>query len=143
MPVDRLGIPDARPDNRSPGRGDSNSIGDRKGRTMGNGDEDGIGVANDPKTYHLAATQPVCMYCPAPVYTDEARKTKLQGTVMLMVLVSADGRAMDMRISKGVGAGLDERAIETVRGWRFVPARDAAKHPVATWVTIEVVFRLF
>ena len=42
-----------------------------------------------------------------------------------------------------VGYGLEERAVETVRGWKFTPARDAARRPIAVWVTIEAVFRLF
>jgi protein TonB len=57
--------------------------------------------------------------------------------------VGADGRAQDVRIVKGIGFGLDERAAETVRGWKFAPARDGAKHAVATWVTVEAFFRLF
>jgi len=44
---------------------------------------------------------------------------------------------------RGVGFGLEERAAETVRGWKFNPARDASRRPVAAWVTIEAVFRLF
>jgi hypothetical protein len=43
----------------------------------------------------------------------------------------------------GVGYGLEERAVETGRGWKFTPAHDAARRPVAVWVTIEAVFRLF
>ncbi len=67
----------------------------------------------------------------------------MQGTVTLRVLVGADGKALDIRVVRGVGFGLEERAAETVRGWRFNPARDASRHPVAAWVTIEAVFRLF
>jgi protein TonB len=63
--------------------------------------------------------------------------------VTLAVLVGADGRAQDVRIIKGIGFGLDERAVETVRGWRFTAARDGAKRSVAAWVTVEAVFRLF
>ena len=44
---------------------------------------------------------------------------------------------------RGVGYGLEERAVETVRGWKFTPAHDAARRSVAVWVTIEAVFRLF
>ena len=75
--------------------------------------------------------------------TDEARHGKIQGSVTLQVLVGADGRAQDIRIVKGVGFGLDERAMETVHGWKFIPARDAAKRTVAAWVTVEAVFRLY
>jgi protein TonB len=83
------------------------------------------------------------VYCPQPGYTEEARKAKLQGKLLLQVLVGADGRARRVRILQGLGMGLDEQAAETVRGWRFSPARDARKHPVATWVTIETRFQLY
>jgi TonB family protein len=67
----------------------------------------------------------------------------MQGTVTLRVLVGADGRAEQIRVARGVGYGLDERAVETVRGWKFAPARDAARRAVPVWITIETVFRLF
>jgi TonB family protein len=84
-----------------------------------------------------------CLYCPDPEYTDEARHEKLQGIVTLRVLVTADGRAGHVRIIKGLGLGLDERAAETVRKWRFQPARDAARNAIAEWVTVETTYRLF
>jgi len=67
----------------------------------------------------------------------------VQGSVTLRVLVGSDGRASQIRVVSGVGLGLDERAVESIRHWKFVPARDAAKRPVATWVTVEAIFRLF
>jgi protein TonB len=67
----------------------------------------------------------------------------MQGTVTLRVLVGTDGRASEIRVIRGVGYGLEERAVQTVRGWKFTPARDAARRPIAVWVTIEAVFRLF
>lgn len=140
--VERLGIPGG-PETDSSGPGKGKTIGSSRGNTVGNGLDDGTGVSNEADPYRAAATQPTCLYCPTPVYTEEARETKLQGMVTLAVLVSADGRALDMRVTKGLGAGLDERAVQAVRGWRFAPARDAARHSVAAWVTIEVVFRLF
>jgi periplasmic protein TonB len=143
-PVDNIGLPWMKENNRSPGAGSSNTMGSRAGDNIGDGPSGPGGGGDSPgKRYGPGMIMPSCLYCPAPVYTDEARQTKLQGTVMLLVLVGVDGRAADMRITKGLGAGLDERAIETVRGWRFTPARDAARRSVATWVTIEVVFRLF
>jgi len=140
--VDRLGIPSGK-DNDSSGRSQGHTLGDSTGNTIGDGVRDGIGFANDYGPYRPAATQPTCLYCPTPMYTDEARETKVQGMVTLLVLVSVDGRAADMRVTKGLGAGLDERAVQAVRGWRFAPARDASRRAVATWITIEVMFRLF
>jgi TonB family protein len=67
----------------------------------------------------------------------------MQGTVTLRVLVGTDGKASDIRVVRGIGFGLEERAMQTVRGWKFNAARDAGRHAVAAWVTIEAVFRLF
>ena len=67
----------------------------------------------------------------------------MQGTVTLRVLVGADGKASEIRVIRGVGFGLDERAVQTVRGWKFNPAHDANHHALAAWITIEAVFRLF
>jgi protein TonB len=130
-------------DTASPGSGKGHGIGSKDGHTMGDGaiGPGGDGTGNGP--YAPGIIPPGCLYCPYPTYTDEARHGKVQGSVTLQVLVGADGRAHDVRIVKGIGFGLDERAAETVGGWKFTPARDGAKHAVATWVTVEAVFRLF
>ena len=138
-----IGLPWMKDKNNSGGPGKGNTIGSRDGNTMGDGDVGiaGEGGVNGP--YRAGVTAPICSYCPDPLYTDEARETKVQGTVTLEVLVGADGRAAQIRIMKGIGAGLEGRTIERVRTWRFTPAYDAAHRPVASWVTIEVLFRLY
>ena len=65
---------------------------------------------------------PACLYCPQPQFSDEAVKAKYQGTVLLVAIITADGRATDIRVAKGLGLGLDEKAVEAVRTWRFRPA---------------------
>jgi periplasmic protein TonB len=142
-PTDKPGLPWMPSDTTSPGPGKGHSLGSQDGDTLGDG---GIGPGGDgtgKSTYGPGAIQPACAYCPYPTYTDEARHGKVQGAVTLMVLVGTDGRAHDVRVVKGIGFGLDERAVETVRGWKFVPARDGSKRTVASWVTVEAVFRLF
>jgi TonB family protein len=129
--------------NGSSGRGKGNTIGDGTGDSMGNTPGDGVGVGGPRGPYHPGGTEAKCAYCPDPQYTDEAREAKLQGAVTLLVLVGADGRAEQVRIVKGIGLGLDERAAQTIRTWKFVPAYDAARHAVPAWVTIEAIFRLF
>jgi protein TonB len=111
-------------------------MGDDVGPGAGQGDaENGL--------YASVVSLPKCAYCPDPQYTDEAREAKLQGTVTLQVLVGADGRASQIRIVRGIGLGLDDRAVQSVRAWKFIPARDAARRAVPAWVTVEAVFRLF
>ncbi len=142
-PTDKIGLPWMPQDTNSPGPGKGHSIGSKDGDTIGDGGTgpDGDGTGRGP--YAPGVIPPGCAYCPYPTYTDEARHGKVQGSVMLEVLVGADGRAQDIRIVKGMGFGLDERAVETVRGWKFTPARDGSKRAVPAWVTVEAVFRLF
>jgi TonB family protein len=86
---------------------------------------------------------PRCIDCPNPSYTDRARATKVQGTIVLSVLVSEDGRAETIGIIKGLGFGLTQKAIETVSEWRFKPAATKEGEPVPVIVPIEVMLRLY
>ncbi len=143
-PVSKIGLPWMKDDTNSPGPGDSDTIGAGPGHTMGDGQRDGPGGQGESQSrYHGGVTLPSCAYCPDPQYTDEAREAKLQGKVTLQVLVGADGRASQIRVVQGIGLGLDERAEQAIRGWKFVPAHDAARRPIPAWVTVEAVFRLF
>jgi periplasmic protein TonB len=76
-----------------------------------------------------------------PEYSESARKVKQQGTVILAVEVGTDGRPHNIRIVRGLGLGLDEKAIDAVNSWRFRPALQNGR-PVAAPITIEVNFRL-
>jgi TonB family protein len=61
----------------------------------------------------------------------------------MQVLVTAEGKAGEVRLYKGLGLGLDERAAQVVRTWRFQPSRDALGRAVPDWVTVEVTFHLY
>jgi TonB family protein len=87
-------------------------------------------------------TIPRCTYCPNPSFSDEARAAKVQGTVILQVVVAADGRAENISVVRKAGYGLDQKAIEAVRSWQFKPATGPDGVAVATVVPIEVTFRL-
>jgi TonB family protein len=87
-------------------------------------------------------TVPVCVYCPIPGYTDQARAAKANGTVVLQVVVTADGHAENISVIRGPGLGLEQTAIDAVRKWRFKPAHGADGNPVATVVPVEVTFRI-
>jgi TonB family protein len=65
-----------------------------------------------------------------------------QGTVVLWVIVGTDGRTHEIRVQRSLGMGLDEKAIDAVRVWRFEPARKNGQ-PVAVQVNVEVNFRLY
>jgi len=141
--VANLGLPWMRDQNNSSGPGKGNTIGNGPGDSIGSSPGDQAGEGGPPGFYQAGVVLPRCGYCPDPQYTDEAREAKLQGTVTLQVLVGADGRASQIRIARGIGLGLDDRAVQSVRGWKFIPARDAARRAVPAWVTVEAVFRLF
>ena len=86
---------------------------------------------------------PVCIYCPQPEYSDEARKAKYQGTVLLDVTVTADGRVLNPQVLKGPGLGLEEKAMAQVKNWKMRPAVGPSGKPVNCRVQIEVTFHLY
>lgn len=142
-PVDEIGLPWMPGRNNSSGRGKGNTLGDGTGDSIGSSPGDDAGWGEKQGFYKPGMTMPRCAYCPDAQYTDEAREAKVQGSVTLRVLVDMDGRASQIRVVRGIGMGLDERAMQAIRGWKFVPARDAGHRPVSSWVTVETVFRLF
>ena len=87
-------------------------------------------------------TAPRAIYKPDPEYSAEARQAKYQGTVVLNLIVDAHGVPQGIRVARSLGMGLDEKALEAVRQWRFEPAMKDGK-PVAVAVSVEVSFRLF
>jgi len=88
-------------------------------------------------------TNPVPTYKPHPPYSPQARHDKRQGTLVLMIFVDSKGNVTDAReTSKPLGGGLDEKAIETVKTWKFKPAICDGV-PVPVRLTVEVSFRLF
>ncbi len=88
-----------------------------------------------------SVSAPIPVYKPEPTYTEEARKAKYQGTIVLWIVVDSQGNVTDCRVAKPLGLGLDEKAVETVRTWKFKPAlRNGV--PVSVRATVEVSFRL-
>lgn len=87
-------------------------------------------------------TAPRCAYCPNPNYSEEARASRLQGAVILRVVVSATGQVANVVVLSGPGHGLDQKALEAVQGWRFTPAVGPDGKPVACMVNIQVTFRI-
>jgi len=84
-----------------------------------------------------------CKYCPAAEYSDQGRKKKIEGTVMLTVLITAEGRASDITVTKSLEPSLDQQAVTTVGTWIFEPAKDASGAPVAVRQNIEISFHMY
>lgn len=85
---------------------------------------------------------PKCIACPNPSYSDQARSAKVSGSVVLHLIVTAEGQASNIQVKRSLGYGLDEQAIETVGKWRFEPAVGPEDKPVPVWTNIEVIFRI-
>ena len=115
------------------------------GNHGGNGDKDGPGGGDGPDGFtglHGGnVTQPVLLSRNDPEYSDEARKAKLQGIVELGIEVNASGQVTNVHVLRSLGLGLDERAIEAVRRWKFRPGTMNGK-AVTTRAMVEVNFRL-
>jgi periplasmic protein TonB len=87
-------------------------------------------------------TVPEVIYNPEPSFSDEARKAKAQGVVVLLLVVGKDGLPYGIRVGQSLGMGLDEKAMEAVGRWRFKPATLNGQ-PVATQIAVEVEFHLY
>jgi protein TonB len=103
-------------------------------------------VAAAPAPAPVAVTEPVFkadyLDNPAPAYPPLSRRLHEEGRVILRVLVGPGGRAGDVEVRASSGhARLDEAARETVKQWKFVPAKRGSE-PVAAWVLIPISFRL-
>lgn len=121
------------------GGGNGPGVGDHNG--SGYGSKDGSGVEGIAAKYVRDATQPVLIYKIEPEYSDEARKAKLQGEVVLHIEVDAHGAAQNILVAQSLGLGLDERAMAAVSRWKFRPGYANGK-PVVTQAMIHVTFRL-
>ena len=101
-------------------------------------------VARHTSVNHIGAgvSAPHLIYGPEPEFSEEARKAKYQGTVVLQVVVGSDGRTHGIRVAQSLGMGLDEKAIEAIRQWKFEHGHKNGV-PVAVLVDIEVNFHLY
>jgi TonB family protein len=146
-----LGVPTAAPLPSAPpsnGTGSGGGIGSGSGGGVGTGHGPGVGPGSGGGigggVYKVGGgiTAPRPIAAPEPVYTDEARRANIQGTCVLSLVVDAEGHPREIRVVRGLGYGLDAKAIETVKQWRFEPAKKGVT-PVNVQVSVEIVFRLY
>src|SRR6185312_10980681 len=126
--------------------GGGGGLGSRGG--LGNGVGTGIGNSGGPGfggagVYSVGngVTAPELVSKVEPEYSEEARKAKFSGLVLLSIIVNTDGKAEDIHVVRSLGMGLDEKAIEAVQKWRFKPGKNKGV-PVKVRAQIEVNFRL-
>jgi protein TonB len=139
-PLAKIGPP-------SNGSGSGGGIGSGSGGGIGSGSGAGLGPGSGGGfgggAFRVGSgvTQPQVLSKIDPEYSEEARKAKYSGTVLLQLVVDVDGKAKNIKVVKGVGLGLDEKAVEAVMKWKFLPGKKAGT-PVPVYATVEVNFRL-
>ena len=132
----------------SAGPGTGGGIGPGTGTGVGPGNGGGFGPGSGAGygggAYSVGGgvSAPIPIYQPEPPYSEEARKAKYQGTLVMWIVVDAQGRVTQEQIVKPLGMGLDQKALGTVKTWKFIPAKRNGT-PVPVQVDVEVTFRLF
>ena len=122
------------------GGGEGGGLGPGRGGNTGGGDMGlGGGRSVEPMT---ASLRPTILYKEKAKYTEEARQNKVQGTVVLNVVFTADGRITNIKVVRGLPDGLTEKAIEAAQKIRFQPAVKAGQ-PVSVRGTLEFTFNLY
>jgi TonB family protein len=139
-PLDEVGPP-------SGGTGGGGGIGTGRGSGIGVGKRAGFGAGDEAGTDGVFkvggdVTAPELRVQVDPEYPEKARVQRLQGAVLLSIEVWPDGRAHNVRVERGLGLGLDERAVEAVREWEFEPGTKDGE-PVRVACRVEVIFQLF
>jgi protein TonB len=121
------------------GSGSGGGIG--PGRGPGYGPGEGGGAGGGVFRIGGGVSSPVAIYKVEPEYSEEARKAKFQGTVVLSIVIDEHGNPTNFKVVRPLGLGLDEKAIEAVQKWRFRPGMREGR-AVAVLATVEVNFRL-
>ena len=137
--ADQYGDPLSKLDQSGFGKGNGSGLGNGNGDGYGPGDGHGMGGG----AYHIGGdvSAPTLISKIEPEYSEEARKAKYSGSVLLSIVVDANGLPRDIKVVRPLGLGLDQKAIEAVAKWRFRPGMKGGK-PVAVQAQVEVSFRL-
>jgi protein TonB len=138
---DQVGVLEQTVGFESKGSGAREGVGSGRGTGVGSGDGSGLGQGSGGGTgggpYRPGAgiTPPRLLQEVKPTYTDTARRAGITGEVVLEVVIRRDGTVGDVRVKRGLDRGLDERAVDAVRRWRFAPA---VRQGVAVDILVEV-----
>jgi protein TonB len=125
-----------------------NSMGNGSGSGLGSGNGSGLGPGSGGnyggglRRVGGGVSAPVPIYTVEPEFSEEARKAKFMGVVTVNLIVGANGLPQNVHVVRGVGMGLDDKAVEAVKQYRFTPAKEGGK-PVAVEMNVEVNFQIF
>jgi len=132
---------------QSQGPGTDGGVGQGTGAGIGEGDGSGVGdgrgggTGGGPYRPGSGVSPPALLEEVRPDYSDQARRSGVAGDVLMEIVVLGDGTVGEVRLLRGLGFGLDERAVAAVRQWRFSPARRAGV-PVDVVVEVAMEFTL-
>ena len=147
-PEDREGVMAKAPETKaSQGPGTGGGVGSGQGTGLGQGDGTGVGEGSGggygggPFRPGSGVEPPRLLREVRADYTDEARRSNIEGEVELEIVVRRDGTVGDVKIIRGLRGGLNDRAVQAVRQWRFAPGRMKGV-PVDVVVEVGVEFRL-
>jgi protein TonB len=124
------------------------SMGNGVGAGLGSGNGNGLGSGTGGNygggVFKVGGgvSQPQVLYAPDPGFTEEARQAKVAGKVVVYLQVNEEGHPMHVHVIRGLGMGLDEKAVEAVRQYRFKPAMKDG-HPVTVEMNVDVNFQIF
>ena len=135
-----FGMPNSPLVGASMGNGKGSGIGSGSGNGMGAGS--GGGTGGGVRRPGGGVSRPEVLFAPEPEFSEEARKAKVAGNVLVYLQVDTNGRPIHVRVIRGIGLGLDEKAMEAVRNYKFKPAMENGK-PVVVEMQVEVNFQIF
>ncbi|WP_433964208.1 energy transducer TonB [Tunturiibacter gelidiferens] len=124
------------------------SMGNGSGTGLGSGNGSGIGpgsggnTGGGPRRIGGGVSAPVLIFSVEPEFSEEARKAKVAGNVLVNLWVDTNGNPSHVHVIRGVGMGLDEKAMEAVRQYKFKPAMENGR-PVLVELNVEVNFQIF
>jgi len=134
----------------SNGSGSGGGMGSGSGGGLGSGRGNGYGPGSGGGAggglYRVGTggvSAPQVLHSVDPEFSDEARRAKYQGLCLISLIVDAQGNPQNPRVIRTLGMGLDEKALEAVRQYKFRPAMKDGRTPVPVQITIEVNFRLY
>ena len=145
---DRAGVPaETSSETESQGQGTGGGAGSGQGTGLGEGSGSGIGpgsgggTGGGPYRPGSGIVAPQLLREVKPDYTDDARRRGVEGDVVMEIVVRSDGSVGDVKVRQGLGSGLDQRAVDAVRQWKFAPAKRFGT-PVDVLVEVAVEFKL-
>ena len=131
------------------GQGGPVGLGNGSGGGVGSGNGNGYGPGTGGnyggglERIGGRVSGPVPLFQPEAEFSDEARRAKYQGVCLVALIVDAQGNPQAVHVVRTLGMGLDEKAMEAVRKYKFKPAMKDGKTPVPVAITVEVNFRLY